>query len=76
MDVELAPLDRKGTNVLPEFQKMGLGTCFTQHCNAIADQTGNKTWVPAKPSSVKLLRNQGFKDVAKHRLAFGALWWN
>ena len=66
MGVGLTHLDRKATNVLPEFQKMRLGTYLTQHCNAIPDQSGNKTWVPARPSSVKMFRQQGFKDVAKH----------
>lgn len=64
--LRLTLLDRKGTMVLPAFQKMGLGTYLTQHCNAISDKTGDKTWVPARPSSIKMFRQQGFKDVAAH----------
>jgi GNAT superfamily N-acetyltransferase len=58
--------DRKGTMVHPDFQRRGFGTFLTHHCNAIADKTGGKTWVPARPSSVKMFRQCGFKDVATH----------
>jgi len=57
---------RKGTMVHPDFQKRGFGTFLTHHCNAIADKTGRKTWVPARPTSVKMFRQCGFKDVATH----------
>ena len=58
--------DRKGTMVHPDFQRRGFGTFLTHHCNAIADKTGGKTWVPARPTSVKMFRQCGFKDVASH----------
>jgi hypothetical protein len=58
--------DRKGTMVHPDFQRRGFGTYLTHHCNAIADKTGGKTWVPARPTSAKMFRQCGFKDVATH----------
>ena len=58
--------DRKGTMIHPDFQRRGFGTYLTHHCNAIADKTGGKTWVPARPTSVKMFRQCGFKDVATH----------
>jgi len=57
---------RKGTMIHPDFQKRGFGTFLTHHCNAIADKTGGKTWVPARPSSQRMFRQCGFKDVATH----------
>ena len=59
-------VDRKGTMIHPDFQRRGFGTYLTHHCNAIADKTGGKTWVPARPTSVKMFRQCGFKDVATH----------
>ena len=59
-------VDRKGTMIHPDFQRRGFGTFLTHHCNAIADKTGRKTWVSARPSSVKMFRQCGFKDVAAH----------
>ena len=58
--------DRKGTMIHPNFQKRGFGTYLTQHCNSISDKTGGKTWVLARPTSVKMFRQCGFKDVATH----------
>ena len=58
--------DRKGTMIHPDFQGRGFGTFLTHHCNAIADKTGGKTWVTARPTSVKMFRQCGFKDVATH----------
>jgi hypothetical protein len=58
--------DRKGTMIHPNFQKRGFGSFLTHHCNAIADKTGGKTWVPARPTSLKMFRQCGFKDVATH----------
>ena len=50
----------------PDFQRKGFGTFLTHHCNAIADKTGGKTWVTARPTSQKMFRQCGFKDVATH----------
>ena len=50
----------------PDFQRRGFGIFLTHHCNAIADKTGGKTWVPARPTSVKMFRQCGFKDIATH----------
>ena len=58
--------DRKGTMVHPDFQRRGFGTYLTHHCNAIADKTGGKTWVTDRPSSRKMFRQCGFKEVASH----------
>ncbi|KAH8821878.1 hypothetical protein F5884DRAFT_746165 [Xylogone sp. PMI_703] len=57
---------RKGTMVHPDFQKRGLRSVLTYHCNAVADKNGGKTWVPARPSSVKIFRQCEFKDIATH----------
>lgn len=57
--------------VHPDFQKRGFGTFLTHHCNAVADKTGGKTWVPARPTSVKMFRQCGFKDVATHNANLG-----
>ena len=58
--------DRRGTMIHPDFQRKGFGTFLTHHCNAISDKTGGKTWVTARPTSVKMFRQCGFKDVATH----------
>ena len=50
----------------PDFQKRGFGTYLTHYCNAIADKTGAKTWVPARPTSQKMFRQCGFKEVGTH----------
>ena len=54
----------------PDFQRRGFGTFLTNHCNAVADKTGGKTWVAAKPNSQKMFRQCGFKDVATHNADF------
>ena len=54
-------LDRKGTMVLPEFQKRGFGTYLTRHCNAISDKSGDRTWLPSRPNSIHMFKNEGFK---------------
>ncbi|KAH7350869.1 hypothetical protein BKA65DRAFT_499168 [Rhexocercosporidium sp. MPI-PUGE-AT-0058] len=54
---------RKGTMVHPDYQKKGFGTELTKHCNAISDKSGDRTWVPARPTSVNMFRKNGFKDV-------------
>lgn len=38
---------RAGTFIAPEYQKRGLGTRLTRHCNAIADEAGSSTYVTA-----------------------------
>lgn len=49
--------------VLPEYQKRGFATALTKHCNTIADKSGDRTWVSARPTSVKMFRDNGFVDV-------------
>ncbi|KUJ15614.1 uncharacterized protein LY89DRAFT_734772 [Mollisia scopiformis] len=57
---------RKGTTVHPDFQKKGLGTALTVFWNDIADKTtGDKTWCPCRPTSIKMFRDHGFQDVGE-----------
>lgn len=58
--------DRKGTMVHPDFQKRGFGSVLTRHCNAIMDKTGDRTFVPARPTSIKMFKDNGFKVVGFH----------
>ncbi|RDL37875.1 uncharacterized protein BP5553_05308 [Venustampulla echinocandica] len=55
---------RKGTMVQPEFQRLGLGSVLTRVTNEIMDGNPARTWAPARPSSIKMFRNMGFKDIA------------
>lgn len=50
----------------PEFQKRGFGTFLVHHCNAIVDKAGGKVWASTRPTSVKIFRQCGFKDVATY----------
>jgi N-acetylglutamate synthase-like GNAT family acetyltransferase len=52
--------------VLPDFQKKGFGTVLTHHCNAIADKTGDKTFVTARPTSKTMFEASGFKVLGIH----------
>ena len=52
----------------PDFQRRGFGTFLIHHCNVIADKTGGKTWMLARPTSVKMFRQCGFKDFATHNM--------
>lgn len=54
---------RKGTCVHPEFQKRGLGTALTLAWNEVTDKTRDSTWCPCRPTSIKMFRDNGFKDV-------------
>jgi ribosomal protein S18 acetylase RimI-like enzyme len=54
-------LDRKGAMVLPEFRKRGFGTYLIRHCNAISDKSGDRTWLPSRPNSIHMFKNEGFK---------------
>ncbi|KAL9616041.1 MAG: hypothetical protein Q9160_009042 [Pyrenula sp. 1 TL-2023] len=56
---------RKGTFVHPDYQKRGFGTWVTQACNDIADREGIATYVGARPSSIKLFRQTGFKVIGE-----------
>jgi len=57
---------RKGTVVHPDFQKMGHGTWVTRHCNAIADKDGRRTFLPARPSSIKMFTKEGFQTLGTY----------
>jgi N-acetylglutamate synthase-like GNAT family acetyltransferase len=52
--------------VHPDFQKRRFGTILTRHCNAIADKTGGKTFVVARPTSIKMFNDCGFKTLGYH----------
>jgi hypothetical protein len=50
----------------PDFQKKGFGTFLTKHCNAISDETGGRTFVPARSTSIKMFRDLGFVTVGTY----------
>lgn len=52
--------------VRPGYQKKGFGTVLTQHCNAISDKTGGRTFVTARPPSTKMFLNNGYKVLQYH----------
>jgi GNAT superfamily N-acetyltransferase len=56
----LALLDKRSTQVLPSYQRHGLGTWMTRHCNAVADEAGQPTFVLARPKAAKMLETTGF----------------
>lgn len=58
--------DRKGTMIHPDFQKNGFGTFLTRYCNAIADKDGLRTFVPARPTSLKMFKSNGFREIGVH----------
>ena len=60
------PIDRRGTMVLPAFQKKRFGTVLTHHCNTIADNAGCRTFVTARPTSIKMFRANGFTVIGHH----------
>lgn len=43
----------------PAYQKRGLGTRLTNHCTAISDAIGARTFVPARPSSKHMFEQTG-----------------
>lgn len=53
--------DRMGTHVLPEYQRRGLGSWLTKHCNSIADAHNAKTYVTAGCKSRGMFKALGFK---------------
>ncbi|KAH8598129.1 hypothetical protein B0O99DRAFT_615972 [Bisporella sp. PMI_857] len=57
---------RQGTMIDPDFQKQGLGTALTHHCNAIADKAGVATYVSARPTSIKMFNDNGFVNIGEH----------
>ncbi|RDW82377.1 hypothetical protein BP6252_03489 [Coleophoma cylindrospora] len=71
----LAPrIDRKGTMVLPDYQKRGFGRVLTHHCNEISDKTGGRTFAPIRPNSRKLFSSMGYKKLGEsncHAERFG-----
>ena len=58
-----ASADRVGTFTHSDYQRRGLATWLTQHCNAIADAEGGRTWVNAVPASKNLFESNDFDFV-------------
>jgi len=54
--------------VHPNFQRKGLGTWLTRHCNALADKDGCKTYVGATPQSLGMFRKLGFEILGENNL--------
>ncbi|KUJ21521.1 uncharacterized protein LY89DRAFT_777949 [Mollisia scopiformis] len=59
---------RKGTMVLPEYQRKGLGTMLNAHCNDLADKAKAATYVAARPNSLPMLQKSGFKILADEKI--------
>jgi N-acetylglutamate synthase-like GNAT family acetyltransferase len=53
-------LDKKGAMVYPDYQRKGRGSWLTRHCNEVADRTGDKIFVVARPSSKHMFESHGF----------------
>ncbi|CCU78377.1 unnamed protein product [Blumeria hordei] len=51
---------RKGTMIRPDMQRKGFGSFLTQYCNQIADQTADRVWTRARPSSLKMFQKNDF----------------
>jgi ribosomal protein S18 acetylase RimI-like enzyme len=49
--------------VHPDFQKRGFGSVLTLHVNEISDKSGDRVWAPARPTSIHMFRQLGFKDI-------------
>jgi N-acetylglutamate synthase-like GNAT family acetyltransferase len=44
----------------PDYQRKGLGSWLTRYCNELADKTGGKTFVVARPNSKNMFESHGF----------------
>ena len=51
--------------VHPDFQRLGLGSTLTRHCNNLADKAGARTYSVARNTSKPMLLNFGFEVVGK-----------
>ncbi|KAH8807340.1 hypothetical protein F5884DRAFT_789029 [Xylogone sp. PMI_703] len=54
---------RVGTFVHPDYQRQGVGTLLTRHCNKVADEAGFPTYVGAASTSAVLFRKEGFQEI-------------
>jgi ribosomal protein S18 acetylase RimI-like enzyme len=52
--------------VHPDFQQKGFGTVLTHHCNAIMDKPGDRMFVAARPTSIKMFKGCGFRVLGFH----------
>lgn len=50
-----------GTHVLPGYQRQGLGSWLTRHCNSVAAEHQAKTYVAAGYKSRSTFKALGFK---------------
>lgn len=60
--------DRRGLNVDPQYQRCGLGTWLSQHCDTIADEAEATTYVIARPASLTLFKRAGYESVATEKV--------
>lgn len=49
--------------VEPKYQRCGLGTWLSEHCDAIADEARITTFVIPRYTSLKLFRSTGYKKL-------------
>jgi len=59
---------RAGTFVHPSYQRRGIGTLLSRHCDALADAEGKKTFVVARPNSFRLMAQSGFVVLGSENL--------
>ncbi|KAI6249581.1 hypothetical protein HI914_01721 [Erysiphe necator] len=67
---------RRGSMIIPRFQKLGFGTYLAQFCNQISDRKGDQQWVPARPTSVNMFKKTGYTEmgtVDAHLERYGGL---
>lgn len=60
--------DRQGTNVLPEYQRKGIGKMLSLRCNELADKAGAKTFVIAGPKGMQMLQKTGFEILVQNEI--------
>lgn len=48
-----------------DFQRLGLGSRLTEHCNSLADKAGRNTFVVARNTSRPMFEKFGFKILGR-----------
>lgn len=51
-----------------DYQRKGLGSLLTRHCNEIADKAGGRTFVIARPASKHMFESHGFRVLGSEDL--------
>jgi N-acetylglutamate synthase-like GNAT family acetyltransferase len=54
--------------VHPDYQRKDLGSWLTRYCNEVADKTGGKTFVVARPSSKHMFESRGFRILGSEEI--------